>query len=123
SIRGRVTDNTVAISHVAYGEIYATFARRFRESLLDEDEHNAVCVAFEDDWTAVFGIPLSAEVLAQVPALCRRHPLRGADALHLASVLMLVDREIDVTFVSSDLRQLQAAAAEGIATWNPAVAT
>ena len=31
SIRERVTESTVALSHVAYGEIYATFARRFRE--------------------------------------------------------------------------------------------
>ena len=31
SIRERVTESTVALSDVAYGEIYATFARRFRE--------------------------------------------------------------------------------------------
>ena len=91
------------------------------ESLLNEDEHNAVCAAFEEDWIALFRIPLSMEVLSQVPALCRRHPLRGADALHLASALMLVEREVDLTFVSSDLRQLEAAAAEGIATLDPAV--
>ena len=121
SIRERITDSTVALSHVAYGEIYATFARRFRESLLKENEHNAVCMAFEEDWSAVFRIPLSVEVLSKVPALCRRHPLRGADALHIASALMLVEREIDTTFVSSDLRQLEAATAEGMATFDPAV--
>lgn len=37
------------------------------------------------------------------------------------SALMLVEREIDVTFVSSDFRQLEAAAAEGIVTLDPAV--
>ncbi len=77
SIQEGVAESTVALSHLAYGEIYATFARRFRESLLNEDEYNAVCTAFEEDWIAVLRIPVSTEVLAQVPSLCRRHPLRG----------------------------------------------
>ena len=119
SIQERVAETTVALSHLAYGEIYATFARRLREKLLNEDEHNAVCMAFEEDWGAVLRIPISTEVLVQVPALCRRHPLRGADALHLASAMMLVEREVDVTFASSDRRQLEAATAEGIATYDP----
>ncbi len=119
SIQERVAETTVALSHLAYGEIYATFARRLRESLLNEDEHNAVCTAFEEDWSAVLRIPLSAAVLALVPPLCRRHPLRGADALHLASAAMLNERDIDVTFASSDRRQLEAAGAEGIATFDP----
>lgn len=121
SIQERVAKTTVALSHLAYGEVYATFARRLRENLLNDNEHDAVCTAFEEDWTAVLRIPLSAEVLAHVPPLCRRHPLRGADALHLASAMMLVEREIDVTFASSDRRQLEAAATEGLATLAPAV--
>lgn len=119
SMQERVKETAVALSHLAYGEIYATFARCFRESLLNEEEHGAVCAAFEEDWSAVFRIPLSAEVLAQVPRLCRHHPLRGADALHLASAVMLDERDIQVTFASSDRRQLEAAAAEGLAAFDP----
>ena len=35
--------------------------------------------------------------------------------------MILVEREIAVTFVSCDLRQLEAATVEGIATYNPAL--
>ena len=121
SLQKRVAETTVALSNLAYGEIYATFARRLRESLLSEDEHDSVCTAFEEDWSAVLRIPLSDEVLSRVPLLCRRHPLRGADALHLASAVMLDSRGIEVTVASSDRRLLGAAITEEIATFDPVV--
>jgi hypothetical protein len=47
--------------------------------------------------------------------LCRRHGLRGADAVHLASALTL-RREVTrkFRFASADARQLAAARAEGL---------
>lgn len=123
SVQAHATGATVALSHLTYGEIYATFARRLRESLLSREEHEAVCAAFEVDWNAVLRIPLSEEVLTHVPRLCRRHPLCGADALQLASAVMLVERGIEVTLVSSDRRLLEASVSESIATFDPALSS
>ena len=90
---------------------------------MSRDEHESVCAAFEVDWSTVLRIPLNEEVLSHVPHLCSRHPLRGADALQLASAAMLVAREIEVTFASSDRRLLEAARSEGIATFDPVGST
>ncbi|HVT17946.1 MAG TPA: hypothetical protein VHQ90_17430 [Thermoanaerobaculia bacterium] len=65
-------------------------------------------------------MPVGAAVLTHVPGLCRRHPLRGADAVHLASALLLREEGLDVLFACSDRHLLEAAAAEGLAIFDPA---
>ena len=110
----------VAVSDLAFAEIHATFARRRREELLLASELEEVRLVFADDWERLTRVPLGAEVLALVPALCQRHPLRGADAVHLASALLLHGEGLEVTFACADRHLLKAAAAEGLATLDPA---
>lgn len=107
-----------AASVLAFAEIHATFARRRREELLLASELEELLLRFADDWEGLLQVPVGAEVLAFVPGLCKRHPLRGADAVHLASALLL-RQELEVLFACSDGSLLAAAAAEGLATFNP----
>jgi predicted nucleic acid-binding protein len=109
----------VAASHLAFAEIHATFARRRREELVLAVELEELRRRFAEDWEELMQVPIGAEVLALVPGLCERHPLRGGDALQLASALLLVQEGLAVTFACSDRRLLDAAAAEGLATFNP----
>ena len=115
----RLQGKTLAVSHLTYGETYATFARRLREDLLDLDEHQALCETFAENWSGFLQVPFSDAVLANVPSLCQRYPLRGADALQLASALMLRDEELDVFFVASDRQLLTAARGERLSTLDP----
>lgn len=110
----------VAVSSLAYAELHATFARRKREGSLTTQDLDTVREHFEEDWKGVLQITAGREVLAPIPTLCERHPLRGADAVHLASALLLRDRGLDVTFACSDQRLLDAAGAEGLAPLDPA---
>lgn len=108
----------IAASVLAFAEIHATFARRRREALLLASELEELLLRFADDWEGLLQVPVGAEVLAFVPELCKRHPLRGADAVHLASALLL-RQGLEVLFACSDNSLLAAAAAEGLATFNP----
>jgi hypothetical protein len=65
-------------------------------------------------------MPVGAAVLRHMPGLCHRHPLRGADAVHLARALLLREEGLDILFARSDRHLLEAAAAEGLGTFDPA---
>lgn len=108
-----------ATSFLTFAEIHATFARRNRERLLEEEEWDQLRQRFASDWAELLRVPIGDAVLAHVPALCSRHPLRGADALQLASALLLRQEGLEVTFSCSDHRLLEAAAGEGLAVFDP----
>lgn len=112
--------DTVAASRLAFAEIHAAFARRRREGLLLASEFEQLQHRFSEDWEELTQLPIGAEILTLIPGLCDRHPLRGADAVHLASALFLRQEGLEVTFACSDRQLLEAAAAEGLATLNPA---
>ena len=77
----------LAVSVLAFAEIHATFARRRREKLLTESELVQLRLGFASDWEELTKVPVGAAVLKLVPRLCERHPLRGADAVHLGLCL------------------------------------
>ena len=109
----------IAASALAFAEVHATFMRRRREELLQATELEQLQLAFAGDWEELTQVPVGSAVLELVPGLCRRHPLRGADAVHLASALLLHQEELQVTFACSDRHLMEAAAAEGLVTYDP----
>ncbi len=119
AIQQRISGQQVALSQLTYAETHATFARRRREGLLTATEHQVLSDRFEGDWEAVLQIPVSNEVLAFIPGLCKNHPLRGADAIQLAACLMLQHQRVQVHFATSDKRLLEAGANEGLTVFDP----
>lgn len=108
-------DEPLVVSILAFPEFHATVARRTREGLLEAEEREQIHQSFAEDWKALTQVPLGAQVLTSIRALCETYPLRGADAVHLASALLLKDESLPVTFVCADQRLLEAASAEGLA--------
>lgn len=108
--------NLIACSYVAYAEIRATLAAAARQGRHTKAEHIRATADFEARWVSLHRIELSESLLRLAGELVEEHPLRGFDAIHLASALTL-QRELGepVSFSAFDSRLTTAAAVCGLA--------
>lgn len=121
----RVTDllaaaELIAVSRLAYPEIVAALGRKHREKGITTQGHRQALEVFEHDWRELVVVELSEELQQLIRRLSARHPLKGADLVHLASAIWIgkgVKRR--VTFLGSDARLQRAAAAEKLLAVNP----
>lgn len=112
-------NGTVATAKIAYAEVYAGLTRKRREGHLPDRQYASACRQFESDWRAYVRVDLRDEVLLLARDLIQRHPLRGFDAIHLASALALKSAlGEETTFAAADERLLRAATAEGLRALN-----
>jgi predicted nucleic acid-binding protein len=110
---------SVATAKIAYAEVYAGLTRKYREGHLSKNQYALACRQFESDWHAYIRVDLVDDVLLLARDLIQRHPLRGFDAIHLASALSLkATLNEDITFAASDNRLLRAAEAEQLSALN-----
>jgi predicted nucleic acid-binding protein len=109
-----------ATSKIGYAEVHAALARRRREGGLSTRQYTTACRNFEENWQTYVKVDLQDEVLLLARDLIKRRPLRGFDAIHLASALTL-GRELGepMTFIAADARLLDAAEAEKLRVLNP----
>lgn len=113
----------VATAKIAYAEVYAALTRRRREAGLSEPAYAQACRQFDADWPSYVRVDFSDDMLPIVRRLIQRYPLRGSDAIHLASALSLRDGlSSQIAFVAADTRLLSAASAERLQTINPETA-
>ena len=117
--------NVIYTASLTGPEIVATFFRKARGGQISRAEANRIANDFHIDWQQGYEVlDVSPAVISGAMQLAEKYFLRGADAIHLASALELHKRRANaqlpqVTFVSADIEQLQAAQAEGLPTENP----
>jgi uncharacterized protein len=83
--------NAIATSMVAYAEARSAFARRFRENALSREGYSSLLSSFESDWDNYLQVKVSKALVRSAGDLAERHGLRGFDAIHLASALVLLE--------------------------------
>jgi len=83
-------------SRLAYPEVRAALAAAARNDDLDDDGLAAAETAWEEYWAAVRPVELTGPVERHAGQLARKHALRGADAVHLASALAIGDPDLVV---------------------------
>ena len=116
-------NESIATAKIAYAEIYAGLTRKLREGGLSNSRYALACRQFESDWNAYIRVDLQDAILLRARDLIQRHPMRGFDAVHLASALSLKDAlDEEMTFVAADGRLLRAARAEHLRILNPETA-
>ncbi|WP_025321164.1 type II toxin-antitoxin system VapC family toxin [Deferrisoma camini] len=105
----------VASSEVACAECLAALARRRRAGDLGERDHERVRSRFLDDFRAMVRVPVGDAVNRLVARLVLEHPLRGFDAIHLASALLIKEHvRGKVVFACYDQVLAQSARAVGL---------
>jgi predicted nucleic acid-binding protein len=81
----------VGTSIIAYAEARAAFARRFREKAFTAADYKRLILSFEGDWPNYFMVSITQALAKRAGHLAEKHALRGYDAVHLASALILKD--------------------------------
>jgi len=81
-------------SRLAYPEVRAGLAAAARNHVLDDGELETAERAWEEFWAATRRVELTSAVERKAGELARRHALRGADAVHLASALAIGDADL-----------------------------
>ena len=76
-------------TRLAYPKVRAALAAAVPAHRLDPDARRHAEVAWEEFWSATRAVELTEMITAHAGQLAGEHALRGADALHLASVLAI----------------------------------
>ncbi len=105
----------VSTSAVAYVEARAAFARKRRERTLSPAAHRGLVRTLDMDWGRYVRIEANEDLIHEAASLAERHRLRGYDAVHLTSAVLLKNRLAEqVVFFSWDLTLQAAARREGL---------
>jgi len=110
----RSATTVAATSLVTLVEARAGLARRRRAAEIPPTDYRRVVAELAEDWERYVKIAVSDTLVKHAAQLAERHRLRGYDAIHLASALLLADQTGgDVIFASWDDDLDAAAAREG----------
>ncbi len=83
-------------ARLAYPEVCAALAAAARDHDLSVSEAQGASATWEQFWAALRPVELTGAVERHAGELARRHALRGADAVHLASALAIDSDELVV---------------------------
>ena len=108
-------DSIPATSRFSTVEIASAIARRCREGRLNDSYRHRFLRELDDDLESFYLVEIVPEVVRTARELLQRNPLRAADALQLASSLVLQRRvHGPVLFVAFDQGLNAAASREGM---------
>jgi predicted nucleic acid-binding protein len=91
-----------ATSMVAYAESRAAFARRMREGAFTKNDYTNLALSFERDWMNYVQVKVTQELIQLAGNLAEKHALRGFDAIHLASAVLLNKSGVPIVFSCYD---------------------
>jgi uncharacterized protein len=108
----------IVISSVAYAEALAAFYRKKREAGLKKAGAKKILDAFRLDWNSFIRVEVNDGLDEYLDRILERYPLRGFDAIHLASAVLVRDGlKEDMLFVCFDQVLSLAARQEGFDTF------
>ncbi|HEY7345318.1 MAG TPA: type II toxin-antitoxin system VapC family toxin [Gaiella sp.] len=106
-------ETTVVSSWITYVETTAAIAAAERSGRISPRTMREALTRLRSEWAAVEAIDVDDSTSAKAASLAVRHGLRGMDAIHLASAVLLAEAEPVV--VTWDVALHRAAQAEGLA--------
>ena len=114
SVQALLRRSPRAVARISEVEVASAVCRRCRKGF-SPVEREEILAALGLDIPSFVVVELSPEVVVRARQLLAEHPLRAADAVQLASALVLADASGEpVTFVAFDVALRRAAAEEGL---------
>ena len=106
----------ISTSVVAFAEALSVFNRKRREKVLSGKEYSGIVRKFKNDYRKMVLIPVSERINEIVERLLKTYPLRGFDAIHLASAVLLKEETKieEITFACFDRTLNLCASREGL---------
>jgi predicted nucleic acid-binding protein len=112
-VRATLREHPASVARITYAELAASIARAWRLTAITEAQRDAILARVVGDFSRLNIVEIRAALVGLVPDLVIRHPLRGYDAVQLATALTVRASGQSVEFWSADAALCQAAATEG----------
>jgi hypothetical protein len=119
-VRATLRGPSASVARITYAELAASITRAWRLTAITEAQRDAILARVARDFSRLNIVETRAALVGLVPDLVIRHPLRGYDAVQLATALTVRTSGQSVEFWSADAALCQAAATEGLRIVNPA---
>lgn len=113
-------ESRIITSMLAYAEVCAAFSRKRREGNIEEKHYRRIWKSFLSDWETFTIVEIREELFPHIRRLTEDYPLRGADAIHLASAIWVGEAiNHPLTFIAADNHLITTAKKEGLQVINP----
>ena len=102
-------------SRIAYAETRAAFARKRREQAVTLRDYRTIVQDIDNDWETYFIVDVSETLIKRAGQLAETFALRGYDAVHLASAVIVGEQGSQaVMFACFDEKLSRAARRQGL---------
>jgi predicted nucleic acid-binding protein len=115
--RKLIKKHRILSSAIVSVECFSALNRKKHAGELKSREFDTLTHKIRESLSHIEIIRLTDEIIARAEQIVASSPVRSLDALHIASALIFQQAvQISLLFVTSDIRQLEAAHAHGFAT-------
>lgn len=118
------SSQVMACASLGMIEVMATLSRKRKAREITHSQFKQKAQELEDDWKRFSQIPMTHEIVQIAKELTKELALRGSDAVHLSSALVLQKRSVEhgerLVMVTSDQELIEAATSSGLNTIDPA---
>jgi len=109
----------IVTSFVAYAETLASMYRKKREAGLADTLIRNIADTFRKDWESFIRVEVNNELNGYIDRVVEGYPLRGLDAIHLASAMVIHEKlPENFVFACFDEELVRAAKSEGFETFS-----
>ena len=110
----------IVTSFVTYAETMASMYQKKRESDLSDTLINNIADSFQLEWESFVRVEVNDKLNEYIDRVVKKYPLRGFDAIHLASAIVINERfPEDFVFACFDDKLVGVAQLEGLETFSP----
>ncbi len=116
-------NQAMACASLGMIEVMATLSRKRKAREINLSQFKQKARELEDDWERFIKIQMTYEVVHVAKELTKKLSLRGSDAVHLSSALLLqkrfIEKDDQLVMVASDYELIEAAESSGLRVLDP----